>query len=196
VTEEECRRLALRLNATNVRPREAGRALLTLAGIKLDLRVALEGEQATAADAVSEMLAECEHWKTCWSHEHVDKDRQVRAALAKSADCEHHGTVIATLEARTARISAALDRTDSARVALLGLLHWLDRFIGDYDVAVKLDRPVMDGPDIVMALRSAVKRTSAAHQRVWSDCRERPASSPRRADNRGRCNATGGGGEN
>lgn len=168
MTGEQCRRLALSLKAVNIRPREAGRALLRLAGIGLDLRTALEGDQADVAQAVAEMLAECEHWKDCWSHEHVDKDHKVRDALAKSADCEHHGAVIKDLETQVARIDADRNRTESARLALLGLLHTLTGFVGEYEVAIKLGDPVKDGPAIVTAIRGAVEKTHRAHQRVWS----------------------------
>lgn len=82
----------------------------------------------------------------------VDADRQVRAALQQSQDCEAHGREIAELGKQLQHASERAERNDRGRIALLSLLHSLRELR-----AV----PTLD------ALQRAARKASDAHDRAW-----------------------------
>lgn len=88
------------------------------------------------------------------AHVRVDADRQVRAALARSASCEAHGAEIAELAQQLHAASQRAERNDRGRVALLALPHALE------------DLP--DGAVLTAEqARAAARRALAAHERGW-----------------------------
>jgi hypothetical protein len=93
----------------------------------------------------------------------IDRDHGIRDAMERSQSCDHHGEEIKSLTDQVHGISAQLDRTERARIALLGFLHAVDEVVRGH--------PGEQGPgqllSLLSALAGAVKKTRAAHDRAW-----------------------------
>lgn len=100
------------------------------------------------------------------AHVRVDKDRQVRDAMARSESCEHHGEEIKALGAQVHHFNRQSDKNDAGRVALLGFLHAVDE-------SVRFHREGKTNPDVTVdkimdALAEMSRKAHAAHTRAWS----------------------------
>lgn len=95
------------------------------------------------------------------THVQVDKDRKVREAMVRSESCEHHGEEIKALGEQLAYRDKAEQRAEAGRLALLGFLHEVDRFL---DAGGRSDLTVAE---LVEAFKRATKRAHAAHARAW-----------------------------
>lgn len=113
---------------------------------------------------VMDLVTYCDFMRDQVAAVSVDKDRGVRAAMARSLSCEHHGEEIKGLGEQVSAFDAAQRRADAGRLALLGFLHAVDQFTDRYrkddgrDAALE---PVVD------ALERMSKSTHGAHDRAW-----------------------------
>jgi hypothetical protein len=96
----------------------------------------------------------------------VDADRRERAAMLRSADCEHHGREIEELGRRLGAVDRAGEKTEKARLALLGFMHAVDDLVRAYREG-RTD-PGLSVAELVDALAKASKKASDAHARAWS----------------------------
>jgi hypothetical protein len=96
----------------------------------------------------------------------VDKDRQVRAAMARSASCEHHGQEIEELGRQLGAMDRAGQKNEKARLALLGFMHAVDDLVQAHHEG--RTAPDLTVAKVVDALAKASKRASDAHARAWS----------------------------
>lgn len=94
----------------------------------------------------------------------VNSDRAVREALKRSEDCAAHGEDIKALERQLAALDADRERTEKARLTLLGLLHAID----DLVIAHKSGRVTLNLDSLIESLAEATRKTHNAHQRVWT----------------------------
>lgn len=99
------------------------------------------------------------------AHVQVDKDRQVRRAMARSGDCEVHGEEIKGLGEQLAHFDDAHRRADAGRVALLGFLHVVDEMVREHK-AGKL-RADLTVADLVAAIAKGAEGAHRAHERAW-----------------------------
>lgn len=98
------------------------------------------------------------------THIGVDRDRQVRDAMARSGDCEHHGQELRQLSEQVHHYSESERRADAGRVALLGLLHAVDQLVQQHKEG-KLSDLTVD--KLISALAETARKTHAAHDRAW-----------------------------
>lgn len=107
----------------------------------------------------------------------VDMDRQVRAALASASNCQAHGKQIDQLNGQADHFHRQGERSDAARVVLLGLLHTVEEMVDAHRAgSFRADVTVAD---LVGVLERVAKRASAAHDREW-----RKADKPARKTSR------------
>lgn len=98
------------------------------------------------------------------AHLRVDADRRERRAMLRSQDCAQHGQDIEELGIQLHQLDATQRRTDSGRVALLGMLNairdsvqaWKEGWAPETTVAQLMER-----------LDTMVTKASAAHDRAW-----------------------------
>lgn len=114
---------------------------------------------------VIDMAREIERLRDQVAAVQVDKDRQVRAAMARSESCEHHGQEIAELGRQLGAADQKARAEEAGRVALLGFLQVIRDFVqahrsGQWSADITVAR-VVDG------LAGAVKKTEAAHMKAW-----------------------------
>lgn len=99
------------------------------------------------------------------THVRVDRDRQVREAMARSEDCEHHGTEIRLLGEQVHAIGEAERRNDQGRVALVGFLQVID------DVVLAYKNGTMAQDITVARVMGALEKSAATahrqHMRAW-----------------------------
>lgn len=112
---------------------------------------------------VMDLVTYCDFMRDQVAAVSVDKDRSVRAAMARSESCEHHGEEIKGLGEQVSAFDAAQRRADAGRLALLGFLHAVDelatRYRGGYSGFTV--------GQLVSALEKASKSTHSAHDRAW-----------------------------
>lgn len=94
----------------------------------------------------------------------VDRDRQVRNAMARSESCEHHGEEIKGLGEQVQAFSEGERRNNDGRVAALGLLFTVDELVRQHKAG---QLPELTVDKLVDALAESAKRTHAAHDRAW-----------------------------
>lgn len=82
----------------------------------------------------------------------VDRDRQVRAALARSESCETHGQEIAELGKQLHEADKRAERNDRGRVTLLVLPQMIE---------------ALSALPTLTELKRAARKTLDAHGRVW-----------------------------
>lgn len=100
------------------------------------------------------------------AHVQVDKDRQVRRAMAQAGDCEVHGEQIKGLEDQLHAIDKSRQASEAGRLALLGFLHAVDEMIREHGAGkLKADLTVAD---LVAAIGKGATKAHAAHTRAWS----------------------------
>lgn len=113
---------------------------------------------------VMDLVTYCDFMRTQVAHVQVDRDRQVREAMARSGDCEHHGEEIKALGDQVHTFSEAERRHNAGRLAVLGLLFELDKVTKAYRDG---QLPGLTVDKLVKALEDASKKTHAAHDRAW-----------------------------
>lgn len=99
------------------------------------------------------------------AHVSVDRDHKVREAMARSGDCEAHGTEIRLLGEQLHAISESDRRNDQGRVAMLGLLFELEELIRQHEQG-RLPGDLTVG-QLVKALKGSADRARRAHGRAW-----------------------------
>jgi hypothetical protein len=113
------------------------------------------------------MTDEVERWKDAWASEHVDKDRQVRRAMAESANCEHHGVVIKDLEAQVAHYEEQAARNEAARLVLLGWYDACGRFLEGCERSRVTNGHYPPMNHVLDWLRTSLPKVHRAHQNAW-----------------------------
>lgn len=95
---------------------------------------------------------------------HVDRDRGIREAQARSESCEHHGAEIKALGEQVHAFDAARERNEQGRRALLGFLHAVDDFTRKFREGYS---GFTSPAQVVSALEASSKKAHAAHDRAW-----------------------------
>lgn len=95
----------------------------------------------------------------------VDKDRQVQEAMRRSESCEHHGEEIKELGRSMYAADQSQRQTESARLAMLGFFHAVEKAVNDYQGGQVRTEPTLKA--FMEVLATAVKKASAAHDRAW-----------------------------
>lgn len=113
---------------------------------------------------VMDLVTYCDFMRDQVAHVQVDRDRQVRAAMARSESCEHHGEEIKGLGEQVGAFDAARERSERGRLAVLGLLFELDKVTKAYRDG---QLPGLTVDKLVKSLEDASKKTHAAHDRAW-----------------------------
>lgn len=129
-------------------------------------------DRIVGLDAVADMLAEMHRWKDAWASEHVDKDRQVRAAMARSASCDAHGEQIRGLADQLTAVGEARGRAESGRLVMLA---WYQQCVDFARIArenQKIGKALPAVEDILAWMERQLPKVHAAHQRVWSSKRK------------------------
>jgi hypothetical protein len=155
--------LVIGADAAGIKARGAARKLMYAADAVTDA-----GERYAAYAAVKDLLDEMYRWKDAWASEHVDKDRQVRRAMADSASCEHHGQEIRDMQAQLTGVRDGSDRHDKARSVLLGWYQTCVDFERGYRELVDAGKPTPDATKIVAWMGKQLPRVSAAYHRAWN----------------------------
>lgn len=96
----------------------------------------------------------------------VDRDRGIREAMTRSESCEHHGEEIKALTAQLGAADQRAEKTEKARLALLGFTHAVDEMVRAY--AQDRTDPGLSVAKLVDALAKASKKAHDAHARAWS----------------------------
>ncbi len=143
-----------------MKTRDAARAILAS-------RSADDPMRAVLVEALHEMVDETERWKNAWAHEHVDKDRKVRDAMAKAADCEHHGQEIRDLNRQLDNWTAAYDRAEADRLALLGWLQIGRDYIDIITAVAATGGKLPSAVEVRDWMKAAIEKASRAHDRAW-----------------------------
>lgn len=99
------------------------------------------------------------------THTQVDRDRQVRDAMARSESCEHHGEEIRQLSGQLHHSDESDRRNNAGRVAALGLLFQVDELVRQHG-AGQLPASLTVA-DLVAALSKSANQVHAAHDRAW-----------------------------
>lgn len=99
------------------------------------------------------------------AHLHVEMDRKVCEAMARSGDCEHHGTEIKALGEQLHAASQQADRNNNGRLALLAFTHAVDDFLELHRRGQVVK--TLTVKNMIDWLSKAVQRTHAAHARAW-----------------------------
>lgn len=155
--------LQSKLQAANLRPRDAGRAILALTVANYS-----DTDHALVVEALHELLDEVDYWKTAWAHETVDKDHKVREAIARSESCEHHGEEIKQLGEQLTHFDQSYRHAEDGRVALLNYLFEMDRFIDAWDIKAALgSNNTVTAAKLVEEMRKFVARAHRGHERAW-----------------------------
>jgi hypothetical protein len=145
-------------HAMGHRERDAVRAILSEFG---------EWPPTVVVEALHVLVDSASHWRDSWAYAKVDGDRQVRAAMAASESCEHHGAEITALGQQVDHFDKAYHQADGGRVALLGLLHSLDEAVRLYDRKVAAGENVPDSPALFEKLREMTAAARKDHDRAW-----------------------------
>lgn len=98
----------------------------------------------------------------------VDMDRQVQAAIARSADCEAHGEDIRRLEELADLLQKQADHNNAGRLALLNALYPIEDSIRALQQNIFHGDPVPDLKTVLGVISDALVRVHAAHKRAWS----------------------------
>lgn len=96
----------------------------------------------------------------------VDADRRERAAMSRSASCEEHGREIEGLADQLGAADRREEKTEKARLALLGFTHAVDELVRAHREG-RAD-PGLTVAKLVDGLAKAVKKAHDAHARAWS----------------------------
>jgi hypothetical protein len=123
---------------------------------------------AELVEALHLMVDETERWRDAWSSEHVDKDRQVRRAMARSTDCEVHGEILRDLEDRLDAAHKSHDNAEAARLVLLGWYQACQTFIDAARLKKGLGEDYPPSASIIDWMMKQLPKVHAAHQRVWT----------------------------
>ena len=99
------------------------------------------------------------------AHVSVEKDHQVREAMARSASCEHHGKEIEELGKALYAADQRERKVEAARLALLGFYQAVKDAVDQYQN--RAVRPDWKVSDVMKVLAGAVKKAGAAHDRAW-----------------------------
>ena len=99
------------------------------------------------------------------AHVSVEKDHQVREAMARSASCEHHGKEIEELGKALYAADQRERKVEAARLALLGFYQAVKDAVDQYQN--RAVRPEWKVSDVMKVLAGAVKKAGAAHDRAW-----------------------------
>lgn len=135
-------------------------------------------EREDAVEALHKMIDETERWKDAWASEHVDKDRQVRAAMARSADCTAHGEEITQLQAQLAAAEARADRTEAARLVMLGWYQACVSMVAAARQGEQAGKPLPDSASITEWMEKSLPRIGRAHQKAWHHKRTADGRNP------------------
>lgn len=128
---------------------EAFRTILAVLPDTLDTRVAVHHLVEALHTAEQQAV-----------HARVDRDRGIREAMARSESCDVHGQEIKALGEQLHAIDRQRERTERARIALLGFLHAVDEL-------VRAPRSDLTVAQILAVLAKASKKTSDAHARAY-----------------------------
>jgi chromosome segregation ATPase len=142
--------------------RDAGRKILSL--VPADQRPA---ERAQVVEALHELVDEISRWSNAWSSTTVDMDHKVRDASKRALDCDEHGKVIAGLEEQLTHFDKAAQRSEKGRLVMVDGVFRLEQAIDRLEVARTLGREISTEQELIPALRSALTKLHAAHQRAW-----------------------------
>jgi len=115
---------------------------------------------------VVDLANEIEYVRDQIAHVRVDKDHAVREAMSRSGSCEHHGQEITALGDQLAALDRSAEKTEKARLALLGFLFAVDKLVQAHREG-RTD-PNLSVTKLVDALAKASKKASDAHARAWS----------------------------
>lgn len=95
----------------------------------------------------------------------VEKDHQVRDAMARSASCEHHGKEIEELGKALYAADQRAEKIERARLALLGFYQSVKEAVDAYQGGRVRSEPTLKA--FMGTLGAFVKRAGAAHDRAW-----------------------------
>lgn len=136
-----------------IKTRDAARRIL-------DFTAKLPPEaRAEVVECLHDMADETDRWKNAWSATSVQADRDVRAAAARSLDCDRHGDEIRDLMATISRTERDRDRTEAARLSLVAFLD---------AVRTAIDHPEMTPEKFREYIPRALHRAEASHRRHWT----------------------------
>lgn len=159
---EARRRVQDTANASGMKARTAARNLMT------DLDRLTPPDQLARLDAISDLLAEVHRWKDAWAAEHVDKDRQVRAAMARSAQCAEHGHIIAALEGQVTHVDHHQARTEAARLVMLAWYHACQDIVTAARSRERDGGELPTGAAILAWMEAQLPKVHVRHQRVFA----------------------------
>lgn len=160
------RRVSITASASGWKARDAAHHLI---GALADSgRFADLSKQLADLDAVSDLLEEMHRWKDSWANEHVDKDRQVRAAMARSADCKAHGEQIKELSGQLDAIDQSRDRSETCRLIMLGWYQACVTFVDHARANQRAGRALPPSDKILEWMEKQLPKVHAAHQRVFT----------------------------
>lgn len=170
------RSVEIKANAAGIKARGAARELLTAARNAHEGLIGDDDLARTLLEAAQDLLEEMDRWKDAHASVTVDRDKRVREVMAEALSCQHHGDMIRGLNEQLADVDASRDRSEKARLVLLGLLFALRRFL----TATKNSGvAIPDAKKIIAWLTTAEKQATAAHDRAW---RPRPSTADRKKD--------------
>lgn len=139
-----------RIGALNHGPRQSAHRLVT--------------EAPALMPEVMDLVDEIHRLNDTIAHLRVDADRRERRAMLRSQDCAQHGKDIEELGIQLHQLDATQRRTDSGRVALLGMLNairasvqaWREGWAPETTVEQMMGR-----------LDEMATKAGRAHDRAW-----------------------------
>lgn len=141
---------------------------LSLDGLPLSVRdsakTILRAAPAVMPELV-DMANEINWLRKQLAHVSVEKDHQVRDAMARSASCEHHGKEIEELGKALYAADQRAEKIERARLALLGLYQSLKEAVDAYQGGRVRTEPTLKA--FMGTLAAFVKKAGAAHDRAW-----------------------------
>ena len=170
------RGLNTRADAAGIKARDAARILIRYADD--DRRPPLERDEMYGA--VGDLIDEMFRWKDAWASEHVDKDRKVRAAMARSVDCGAHGDEIRGLASEVTRLDKERERLDTTRLVLLGWFQQCVDLVAQYreqekrrDTGLKHQLPTAG--EIIAAFDRQLPKVRDRYMRAWKTDKRKAA---------------------
>lgn len=141
---------------------------LSLDGLPLSVRdsakTILRAAPAVMPELV-DMANEINWLRKQLAHVSVEKDHQVREAMARSASCEHHGKEIEELGKALYAADQRERKVEAARLALLGFYQSVKDAVTAYEEGRVRTEPTLKA--FMGTLGAFVKRAGAAHDRAW-----------------------------
>ena len=138
----------------NDRDGEAFRVILAALPDTLETRVAVHHLVGALREAQDQR-----------AHAWVDRDRGIREAMRRSQSCEAHGEQIRELGERLHAAHSGEERTNQARLALLGFLLAVDDAVKAYRAGAHAELTL---DTLVTALEGSSRKAHAAHTWAWS----------------------------